>query len=124
MTAWEVEFTDEFHDWWVTLDENNRKRSPGVCASFRREDRPRSAVRRYDSPEPPSEHEGTPLFETRSPPSVLCLRSSLGSDPADRGDKSNHDPASPSWQDWYTTFIPIADDLYDEHLRLIKQESD
>jgi hypothetical protein len=40
------------------------------------------------------------------------------------GDKSTNDPASPSWQDWYTTFIPIADDLYDEHLRLIKQESD
>ena len=27
-----------------------------------------------------------------------------------------------AWQSWYQEFVPIADDLYDEHLRAIADE--
>jgi hypothetical protein len=33
------------------------------------------------------------------------------------GDKA--DPSGPQWNAWYETFIAVADDLYDEHLREI-----
>ena len=38
------------------------------------------------------------------------------------GDKSPDDPESPTWNEWYDHFVPIADDLYDEHLKELRQE--
>jgi hypothetical protein len=32
------------------------------------------------------------------------------------------DGSSPTWNDWYSEFVPIADDLYDERLRLLQEE--
>jgi hypothetical protein len=32
------------------------------------------------------------------------------------GDKTNR------WQEWYRVMIPVADDLYDEHLATLKEE--
>lgn len=38
------------------------------------------------------------------------------------GDKSPDDPDSPNWNRWYDHFVPIADDLYDEHLDELREE--
>jgi hypothetical protein len=38
------------------------------------------------------------------------------------GDRSGNDQKTPKWNDWYVKFVPIADDLYDEHLRLLEEE--
>lgn len=38
------------------------------------------------------------------------------------GDKSPDDPGSPNWNQWYDRYVPIADDLYDSHLRELREE--
>jgi hypothetical protein len=38
------------------------------------------------------------------------------------GDKGPDDPESPNWNAWYHRFVPIADDLYDDHLRELRSE--
>ena len=38
------------------------------------------------------------------------------------GDKSPGDPDSPNWNAWYRRYVPIADDLYDDHLRELRSE--
>ena len=38
------------------------------------------------------------------------------------GDKSTADPSSPNWNRWYDHYVPIADDLYDEHLDELRKE--
>ena len=38
------------------------------------------------------------------------------------GDKSPSDPDSPNWNAWYRSYVPIADDLYDDHLQELRSE--
>ncbi len=38
------------------------------------------------------------------------------------GEKSPDDPKSPTWNRWYDHFVPIADDLYDVHLKELRKE--
>ena len=38
------------------------------------------------------------------------------------GDKSPDDPGSPNRNRWYDHYVPIADDLYDTHLRELNEE--
>jgi hypothetical protein len=38
------------------------------------------------------------------------------------GNKSPADPTTPNWNAWYEHFVPIADDLYDEHLHELRKE--
>ena len=38
------------------------------------------------------------------------------------GDKSLDDPGSPNWNRWYDHYVPIADDLYDTHLKELTEE--
>lgn len=38
------------------------------------------------------------------------------------GDKSGGEPGSPRWNDWYARYVPIVDDLYDEHLLELRDE--
>jgi hypothetical protein len=35
------------------------------------------------------------------------------------GDKSSHDPTTPNWTAWYDQAVPIADRLFNEHLKTI-----
>jgi hypothetical protein len=30
----------------------------------------------------------------------------------------------PTWNGWFVRFVPVADDLYDEHLRLLEEEKE
>ncbi len=38
------------------------------------------------------------------------------------GHKGNADSGSLTWNTWYDQFIPIADDLFDQHLTQLKKE--
>ena len=69
---------------------------------------------RYQCTHHATRHEGTP--------SQSRLRVLFAFDPRRTaillvgGDKSPDDPSSPNWNRWYTQFVPVADDLYDNHL--------
>lgn len=114
--AWEVEYTDQFGDWFRALDEDTRDAiaaavklleewGPGLGRPFvdtikrsrhanMKELRPRRGNIR--------------IFFAFDPRRMAILL--IG------GDKTNR------WQAWYRDFIPIADQLYDEHLEILKQE--
>jgi hypothetical protein len=75
--AWEVEFTDEFGDWWKTLTEDQQDDiaySVGLLAEL-------------------------------GAAAILLLG----------GDKTGDDR-------WYEKFVPVADQLYDDHLDELRKE--
>ena len=110
--AWEVEFTDEFEAWWVSLSEDEQEvidakvdlleeRGPTLC-------RPHADVivssRHANMKElrgKVGERQLRVLFAFDQRRAALLL---IG------GDKAGN----PSW---YEEFVPIADDLFDRHLR-------
>ena len=113
--AWEVEYTDQFEVWWLTLsaeDQNSIRASVEVL-------------------EEKGPALGRPLVDTlkgsRHPnmkelrPTVGNIRILFAFDPRRMailligGDKTNR------WRDWYQRMIPIADRLYDDHLNTLRK---
>lgn len=114
---WDVEYTDEFGDWWAGLSE---KEQESVAASVRLlEERgpmlgfPHSSAingsRHGHMRELRTQHEGRPFrtlyaFDPRRAAILL-----IG------GDKTGQDR-------WYDVYVPLADRLYDEHLEQLRKE--
>ena len=112
---WEVEYTDEFGEWWDSLSEEEQI---SIDASVRLLEQmgptlgnPHSSKingsRHSHMRELRTQHEGRPLrtlyaFDPRRTAILL-----IG------GDKTGDDR-------WYETYVPIADRLYDEHLEEIR----
>lgn len=91
-SAWVVEFTDEFGDWWGGLDVD---RISGSRHHHMKELRA-------------SEGGALRVLFAFDPRRQAIL--SLG------GDKSGQ------WAEWYDWAIPAADDLYDEYLNELREE--
>lgn len=93
---WQVEYTDEFDAWWGKLSEDEQV----VIAASRHSN----------------------MKELRGKAGESVLRVLYAFDPRRTGilliggDKSGNDR-------WYEEFVPIADHLFDEHLRSLKKES-
>jgi hypothetical protein len=116
--AWEVEFTDEFSEWWNSMNEGEQE---DVQASviLLRERGPalgRPHVDLVTSSAYPNmkelrtQHNGKPyrtLFAF-DPRRIAILL--IG------GDKTGNDR-------WYVEFVPRADKVYAEHLRQIEKET-
>lgn len=114
---WDVEYTDEFEDWWSGLSESEQE---SVAASVRLlEERgpllgfPHSSgingSRHDHMRELRTQHDGRPFrtlyaFDPRR--SAILL---IG------GDKTGRDR-------WYDVLVPLADRLYDEHLEQLRKE--
>ena len=115
--SWDVEYTDEFGDWWGTLSEAEQE---SLAASVRLlEERgpnlgfPHSSgingSRHSHMRELRTQHEGRPYrtlytFDPRR--SAILL---IGGDQT--GDER-----------WYDVHVPVADRLYDEHLEQLRKE--
>jgi hypothetical protein len=117
--AWDVEFTDEFGEWWETLSEGEQidvdaavqlleQRGPTLPFPY---SSGINGSRHSHMRELRIQHAGRPyrVFYAFDPRRVAILL--IG------GDKTGDD-------DWYDRFVPIADDLYDEHLVEIQNGSD
>jgi len=112
--VWEVEFTDEFEMWWHSLSVDEQQH---IAASVEllQEHGPglgRPVADTITSSRHPNMKElraGTTrtLFAFDPRRNAILL---LG------GDKSGR------WQVWYQRAVPKADDLYDEHLNMLKNE--
>ena len=115
--AWEVEYTNEFEEWWETLDSEEQE-SIAVCVTLLIKKGPvlqfpyssgiKGSKHRHMR-ELRTQHKGDPYrvlyaFDPRRAAILL-----IG------GNKSGNDR-------WYDEYIPKADKLYDEHLKLLKQE--
>lgn len=115
--SWEVEYTDEFELWWKTLSEEEQT---SIDASVRLLEArgphlgfPHTSgvetSRHAHMRELRTQHQGRPYrtlyaFDPRRMAILL-----LG------GDKTGDDR-------WYETNVPIADQLYDEHIELLRRE--
>lgn len=113
----EVEFTDEFGDWWDSLTEAEQD---SIAASVQLLEArgphlpyPHSSgvrgSRHGHMRELRVQHAGRPyrVLYAFDPRRVGVLL--IG------GDKTGNDR-------WYEQFVPVADDLYDEHLRILEAE--
>ena len=121
MLPWDVEYTDEFGEWYKTVDEADQNAviarvelieqlGPGLG---------RPAVDNVHS----SRHAN--MKELRSQRGIRVLfafgprRTAIlliG------GDKSGGDPSTPTWNRWYERYVPVADDLYDTYLTELREE--
>lgn len=115
--AWEVEYTDEFGEWWDELGEGEQD-AVDVVVRLVEERGPRlghphstdvRSSRHGRMRELRVQHQGEPIrilyaFDPRRT-AVLLLGGRKGGD--DR---------------WYDEFVPLADRLYDQHLAELREE--
>jgi len=121
--TWAVEVTDEFIAWWDELTERQQEALTARVRLLQERGpalgRPSvdqiSQSRHSNMKELRVSHGGTLrvlfAFDPRST-AILLL-----------GGNKGPDGESPEWNGWYDHFVPIADGLFDEHLRLLKEES-
>jgi len=114
---WEVEYTDEFEEWWDTLDEFER-RQVAFTVNLLQEKGP-SLPFPYSSQVKQSRHGS--MRELRSQCKGHPLRAFYAFDPRRTailligGDKTGND-------NFYDEMVPKADKIYDEYLKEIKEE--
>lgn len=114
--TWEVEYTDEFEGWWLSLD-GDEQESIAASVGLLEEFGPHlsyphsSAIRssQHAMRELRVQHKGRPMrvlyaFDPRRTGILL-----IG------GNKTGDDR-------WYEKMVPIADKLYDEHLVTLGRE--
>jgi hypothetical protein len=116
--AWEVEYTDEFESWWNTLSEEEQAEINTKVELL--EEHGPTLPRPYPDVITSSRH--SHMKELRGKVEERHLRVLYAFDPRRTallligGDKTG-DPK------WYERFVPIADDLFDEHLRRLARKS-
>jgi len=113
---WNVEYTDQFEDWWLTLSEHEQEAMTAAVEAL--EDRGPALGRPFVDSIQASRHANMKelrprgghmrvMFAFDSRRTAILL---IG------GDKTGQ------WESWYDEMVPIADALYDEHLRAIEKE--
>lgn len=109
--AWDVEYTDQFEDWWYTLEEQEQD-SIDMAVGLLEGKGPSlpypyssgiSVSRHLHMRELRIQHKGLPYrilyaFDPRRTAILLIGGNKVGNDR------------------WYAEYVPIADRLYDEHL--------
>ena len=115
--AWDIEFTDEFHEWWTTLTSDQQD---DVTYSVRLLEELGPALGHpHSSKINGSRHSG--MRELRTQSGGRPFRILYAFDPRRSailligGDKTGNDR-------WYDEFVPIADRLYDEYLEQLRKE--
>ena len=115
--TWSVEYTNEFGAWWDTLSEGEQK-AVNATVELLEEYGPKLKFP-YSSGVRDSKH--SHMRELRTQRAGHPLRLLYAFDPRRTailligGDKTGV-------ANWYETYIPIADRLYDEHLEQLRKE--
>ncbi len=120
---WEVEYTDQFGQWWDTLNEEDQDAIVGRVRLLE------AAGPGLGRPSVDNVHQSRhpAMKELRA---ERALRVLFVFDPRRTavlligGHKGSADAASPNWNAWYDHYVPIADDLYDTHLAELEEEGD
>lgn len=116
--AWEVEYTDEFGEWWASLTEAEQEDISSVVELLEKK-----------GPQLPFPHSSgingskhSHMRELRIQHAGRPYRTLYAFDPRRMailligGDKTGNDR-------WYDENVPLADRLYDEHLEIIEKEA-
>ena len=116
---WEVEYTHQFEDWWNALDDETQEDVDTMVHVL--EEHGPALTRPYADTVKGSRHSN--MRELRVQSHGHPLRIFYAFDPRRSailligGDKTGDSR-------FYDRFVPIADRLYDEHLREIEQQGD
>ncbi len=116
--SWEVEFTDQFGEWWENLSEEEQEAIAAVVEIL--QEHGPGLRRPLVGPIETSRHAN---MKELMPPAGN-IRILFAFDPRRRailltgGDKSGR------WQAWYEEMVPMADDLFDEHLEELRREEE
>ncbi len=119
--TWIVEYTEQFEHAWNTLTEAEQEALAERVALL--EEQGPALGRPYADHIKTSSHAN--MKELRTDVGSAHLRVLYAFDPRRAalllilGDKSPNDPTSPNWADWYDAMVPIADQLFTEHLKTI-----
>ncbi len=114
--SWEVEYTDEFGKWWLELSEEEQE---SITAAVEILEQRGPAVRRplVDTIKQSRHANMKELIVPRGNIRILFAFGPrrmaillIG------GDKTDE------WDKWYDRMVPVADDLYDEHLAALERE--
>lgn len=115
---WEVEFTDEFEEWWEALESSEQEDVRVAVDAL--EERGPQLGRPFADTLRGSRHAN--MKELRPPEGNIRVFFAL--DPRRMavlligGDKTGR------WKEFYRWMIPVADDLYDEHLKELREEGE
>ncbi len=115
--VWEIEFTGEFEAWWNDLSADEQAEIDAKVDLL--EERGPTLSRPHADRIEGSRHSN--MKELRGKVDERHLRVLFAFDPRRTallllgGDKTD-DPA------WYDKFVPVADDLFDEHLRQLEHQ--
>ncbi len=116
--TWEVEFTEEFEEWWDTLTIDEQATVDAAVEAL--EGRGPALGRPFVDTVKTSKHQH--MKELR--PLGGNIRILFAFDPRRAailligGDKSQR------WDRWYLEMVPVADELYDEHLEELRAEGE
>jgi hypothetical protein len=116
--VWEIEYTDEFEEWWETLGEDEHKRI-SFSVNLLRLDGP---LLKYPHSSDVKQSRHSSMRELRSQYKGRPLRTFYAFDPRRAailligGDKTGDDR-------FYDVMVPLADRIYDDYLREIKEEN-
>jgi len=116
VVAWEVEYTDEFVDWWKSLSEEEQVEISAKVELL--EEHGPTLPRPHADVITTSRHAN--MKELRAKVGGRNLRVLYAFDPRRAallligGNKTGA-------ANWYEKFVPIADDLFDQHLRQLKK---
>lgn len=114
---WETEYTDQFGSWWDTLSEAQQEAIAAAVGVL--EDFGPTLGRPLADRISGSRHQHMKELRISQ---AGALRILFAFDPRQMailllgGDKTGR------WTEWYRSAIPLADDLYDEHLQTLSEE--
>lgn len=117
MTMWEIEYTDEFEEWWAGLTQEEQE---SVSASVGLLEQCGPQLKHPHSSGINSSKHGQ-MRELRTQHAGEPIRTLYAFDPRRAailligGNKTGDDR-------WYDVHIPIADSLYDQHLAQLRRE--
>jgi len=115
--SWEVSFTDQFEVWWESLDEEAQDAIAGRVEVLEAIGPAlgRPSVDQIKA----SRHQN--MKELRAS-SDGALRVLFAFDPRREAILLIGGNKSGAWNRWYEEMVPLADDLYDEHLKELEDE--
>lgn len=115
--SWDVEYTDEFGEWWANLSEDEQE---SLAASVRLLEE-RGPTLGFPHSSGINRSKRSHMRELRTQHQGRSLRTLYAFDPRRSailligGEKTGDDR-------WYEVYVPIADRLYDEYLEQLRQE--
>lgn len=118
MSTWEVDYTDQFEEWWEALDEEDQEKIDAAVEQL--EARGPALGRPFADPVRQSRH--TNMKELIPPASTIRVLYVF--DPRRMAILLIGSDKRGSWNEWYDEFVPLADELYDDHLEEIAKEQE